>query len=112
EVLKRRNVIGVLSGIPSRVARWRQDAADWIIPGVSLEIPSALGPSAVRELHAKGQLAVLAEVSSQYQGITADNPASEPYLAIAEQLDLPVGIHVGTGPPGAPYLGFDRYRAR
>jgi uncharacterized protein len=25
---------------------------------------------------------------------------------------LPVGIHIGTGPVGAPYLGFDRYRAR
>lgn len=112
EVLKRRNVIGVLSGAPSWVARWRQDAPDRIIPAVSLEIPSQLSPAALRELHAKGQVAVLGEVSSQYQGVTADNPAFEPYLAIAEQLDLPVGIHVGTGPPGAPYLGFDRYRAR
>src|SRR5919108_3395050 len=111
-VLKRRNVIGVLSGAPSRVARWRQDAPDLIIPAVSLEIPSALSPAGLRELHAKGQVAVLGEVSSQYQGVTADNPAFEPYLAIAEQLDLPVGIHIGTGPPGAPYLGYDRYRAR
>jgi predicted TIM-barrel fold metal-dependent hydrolase len=36
----------------------------------------------------------------------------EPYLAAAEQLDLPVAIHIGTGPPGAPYLGSPRYRAR
>lgn len=112
DVLRRRNVVGVLSGAPSRVARWRQDAPELIIPAVSLEIPSALTPAGLRELHAKGQVAVLGEVSSQYQGVTADNPAFEPYLAIAEQLDLPVGLHIGTGPPGAPYLGFDRYRAR
>ena len=37
--------------------------------------------------------------------------AFEPYFALAEELDVPVGIHVGPGPPGAPYL-FPRYRAR
>jgi uncharacterized protein len=29
-----------------------------------------------------------------------------------QESDAPVGIHVGTGPSGAPYLGFERYRAR
>jgi hypothetical protein len=36
----------------------------------------------------------------------------EPYWALAEDLDMPVGIHIGTGPPGANYLGAARYRAR
>ena len=28
-------------------------------------------------------------------------------------MDIPVGIHIGTGPPGTPYLGgADKYRAR
>jgi predicted TIM-barrel fold metal-dependent hydrolase len=31
---------------------------------------------------------------------------------LAEELNVPVGIHIGTGPVGAPYIGFDRYRAR
>ena len=31
---------------------------------------------------------------------------------VAKELDIPVWIHVGTGPPGAPYLGFREYRAR
>jgi predicted TIM-barrel fold metal-dependent hydrolase len=31
---------------------------------------------------------------------------------LAEQLDLPVGVHVGPGPPGAPYLGTPGYRMR
>ena len=29
-----------------------------------------------------------------------------------EELDIPVAIHIGTGPPGAPYLGNEKYRAR
>ena len=32
--------------------------------------------------------------------------------ALAEELDMPVGIHIGTGPPGAIYLGASGYRAR
>ena len=35
------------------------------------------------------------------------------YWALAEELQVPVGIHIGTGPVGAPYVGpFSRYRAR
>jgi predicted TIM-barrel fold metal-dependent hydrolase len=30
---------------------------------------------------------------------------------MAEELDIPVGIHIGPGPPGAIYLGFSHYRA-
>ncbi len=36
----------------------------------------------------------------------------EPFWALAQELDIPVGIHVGTGPPGAIYLGSKHYRAR
>jgi predicted TIM-barrel fold metal-dependent hydrolase len=31
---------------------------------------------------------------------------------MAEELDIPVGIHMGLGPPGAPYIGSPNYRAR
>jgi predicted TIM-barrel fold metal-dependent hydrolase len=35
-----------------------------------------------------------------------------PYWDVAEELDLPVGIHMGPGPPGGIYLGQTTYRAR
>jgi hypothetical protein len=36
----------------------------------------------------------------------------EPYWAVAEDLDVPVGIHIGPGPPGVIYARFPDYRAR
>lgn len=111
-VLTRRNVMGVLSGTPARVARWRQDAPARFWPGLAFQLGGPVpAPEDLKALHAKGQLAVLAEVSNQYAGIAADDARFEPYLAVAESLDIPVGIHVGTGPPGAAQL-FSTYRAR
>lgn len=63
-------------------------------------------------MHARGELQVLAEVTNQYAGIPPDDPRMEPYWALAEELDIPVGYHIGTGPPGAIYLGAAGYRAR
>jgi predicted TIM-barrel fold metal-dependent hydrolase len=112
-VLHRRNVIALTGGSPSMVAAWREAAPNRVMPAVSRQVgPTALSVAAIRALHAKGQVTALAEVTNQYAGIAADDPTFEPYFAMAEELDIPVGIHIGTGPPGAPYLGAANYRAR
>jgi hypothetical protein len=109
--LNRLNIIGVLSGTPERVARWRQDAPDRLIAGLGFQITrDALTPDDVKALHSSGQLAVFAEVTNQYAGIAAEDPRFVPDLALTEALDIPVGIHIGTGPPGAANL-FPTYRA-
>jgi hypothetical protein len=114
EIMERRNVIGVVSGTPERVAAWRAAAPDRLIPGVVLAPvgPIALSVDSLRALHAAGELDVLGEVVAQYAGIAADDAPMEPYWQLAEELDIPVALHVGPGPPGAMYLGFDGYRAR
>src|SRR5262245_30123564 len=110
-VLKRRNVIGVLSGTSEWVQRWKESAPDRFIPGLQFQFGrDSLSPDSVRHLFKDGHVAVFAEVTNQYVGVAPDDSLFEPYLALAEDLDIPVGIHIGTGPPGAPYLGFTRYR--
>ena len=47
-----------------------------------------------------------------YDGVAHDDPRIEPYYALAEELDVPVAIHVGPGPPGISYFGVSKYRRR
>jgi predicted TIM-barrel fold metal-dependent hydrolase len=46
---------------------------------------------------------VLGELALQYRGIAPNDPCMEPYYALAEEMDIPVGLHTGIGPPGTPY---------
>jgi predicted TIM-barrel fold metal-dependent hydrolase len=38
------------------------------------------------------------------------DPALEPYFALAEELDIPVGIHLSLAPPGTPYDCCPKFR--
>jgi len=55
---------------------------------------------------------VFGEWGTQYERIEPNDPRLELYWALAERLDIPVQIHVGTGPFGVIYMGSDGYRAR
>jgi len=48
----------------------------------------------------KGPFRILGEVTNQYAGLTLDDPRYAPYLALTEELDIPVSLHTGTMPPG------------
>jgi predicted TIM-barrel fold metal-dependent hydrolase len=110
-VMKRRNVFGVVSGV--MLDEWRKAAPDRIIPSIDLNFePKHRSVDEVRAALSTGGYRALGEVAIQYQGADPGDARFEPYLAIAEELDIPVSIHVGTGPPGAAYLGFQNYRGR
>ncbi len=113
-VMERLNVIGVVSGSAERVEAWRKEAPGRLIPALMFNIgrEGAPTPDSLRRLHEAGRLEVMGEVGNQYAGIALDDGRMEPYWALAEELDIPVAIHVGPGPPGAPYLGYEGYRAR
>ena len=112
--MERRNIVGVLSGTPDRVAEWMSVSPDRFLPGIGFRIGGDREYSleALSNLHEQGRLAVFAEITNQYVGIEPDDERMEPYWALAEQLDIPAGIHIGTGPPGAIYLSSPDYRAR
>ena len=112
EMLERYNIRAVATGRVEEVAKWRAAAPDRIIPATPFDGYEKRQPEAFRRLITEGKVAVFAEISSQYNGLSPADPSLEPYFALAEELDIPVGIHMGEGPPGAAYLWSPKYRAR
>lgn len=126
--MARHNVIGVLGGSPELVAAWLSAAPGRFIPALDVRFDAATGEAfapappgsprrplpvqEIRRLHAAGAFRVLAEVTNQYAGIAPGDARLEPMWAMAEQLDIPVGIHIGGGEPGTPYTGSPAFRAR
>jgi hypothetical protein len=110
--MARLNIYGVLSGPPERVDEWRKAAPGRFWPGLNFNLERGYSPDAMRALHREGRLDVIAEVTTQYEGVEPADPRLEPMWALAEELDLPVGIHVGPGPFGVIYMGSKGYRAR
>lgn len=112
-VLNRRNIIGVLSGPPKEVLRWIDAAPGRFIPGVQFQLGrDEISPDSLRCLFESGSFAVFGEVKNQYAGIAPDDERMEPYWALAEELDIPVAVHMGEGLPGATFLVAPKYRAR
>lgn len=112
--LNEMNVYGVVSGSPSLVQNYVDSASGRLFHGLWFELDDAARQFSVAELrglHAQGRLAVFGEITNQYAGIEPSDERMDEYWALAEELDVPVAIHIGTGPPGAPYLGFENYRA-
>ena len=114
--LKRNNVYAVTSGGLDMVREWKEAEPKRIISSLDwnfgLAAKYGLTPDSLEQLFKLGEFKVFGEITIQYEGISASDSAFEPYLAMAERLDIPVGIHVGCGPPGAPYISSPKYTAR
>jgi hypothetical protein len=50
-----------------------------------------------------GNIKAFGELSPQYEGISPSRLAVRAIWQLAEEFDIPVGIHMGPGPPGAAY---------
>jgi predicted TIM-barrel fold metal-dependent hydrolase len=53
---------------------------------------------------------VMGEIGLQYEGISPSDMRVEPYFALAEKLDIPVAIHMGTGGSGRANVGRSSFR--
>jgi len=57
----------------------------------------------LREELRTGRIKALGEMAPQLFGISPADSRFEPYWALAEEFDLPVAVHMGSGPPNAAY---------
>ena len=113
-ILETRNVtIAVTDGDLEVMENWKQASEGRILPALPFD-PESGKPTMeeLRQLVKTKRVMAFSEISSQYEGIAVTDPRMEPYFALAEELDIPVGIHMGPGPPGAPYVMAPNYRMR
>ncbi|MCX6563435.1 MAG: amidohydrolase family protein, partial [Candidatus Aminicenantes bacterium] len=103
--LKRYNIVkAVVSGPPETVGQWREAAPDRIMVSAWVDEAGPLPDLArLRAEMQAGRVQVLGELILQHRGMAPSDPRLEPYYALAEEMDIPVGIHTGIGPPGTPY---------
>ena len=110
-MLERYNIVAVTAGPLDRVTAWRAANSERIIPANPVGDPGSPTADDLRRLIGRGEVQVFAEVSPQYDGRSFDDASLEPYFALAEELDVPIGVHLGEGPYGAPYGPSPNYRA-
>ena len=98
--MERYNVAkAIVSGPVEVVEQWRTAAPGRILasplfgrPNVDLCGRPLPQIDELRSLFKSGRLSAIGEVVAQDEGLSPSNPALEPYFALAEELDIPVGI--------------------
>jgi predicted TIM-barrel fold metal-dependent hydrolase len=66
----------------------------------------------LRQLYESDQLQIMGEITAQYAGVAPNDLKLEPYYTLAEELDVPISLHTGFGPPMSPYMGDPDFRMR
>lgn len=109
-------VLGLISGSLAALDRWRAAAPEDVL--LSAQFGSAgvddygnpLSLDTLRSRYATGHLDWMGEITAQYEGLSPATPELDPYFALAEEMDIPVGIHLGLGPPRTPYTCCPEFR--
>jgi hypothetical protein len=104
-------VKAITSGELKTIEKWQSFAAGRLIPGYETWEPfNQEHITRLTQQIKSGEVKVLAEIVTQYEGIGASDSAMEPLYTLAEQYDVPIGIHMGPGPSGIAYNS--NYRSR
>jgi predicted TIM-barrel fold metal-dependent hydrolase len=111
-MLQKYNVTAVTNGELPLLNKWKAAGGARILPATYWSSKEGPTIEELRQLVKSKQIMAFAELGQQYDGVPANDPSLEPLYALAEELDVPVGIHMGPGPPGMPYFGAKGYRMR
>ncbi len=112
--MKRLNVTAVIFGDPASVKKWVDAYPGHVIPGTSFS--DGVGPGKrvsiedLRKYFTDGGFKVMGEIGLQYEGLSPSDPSVDKYFALAEELDIPVAIHMGTGGSGRANIATPSFR--
>jgi predicted TIM-barrel fold metal-dependent hydrolase len=112
--MDRLNVTAVVFGDPKSVQKWKDAAPKRVIPGTSFNAGLQPGTRVPLEELRKDFTAdgfkVMGEIGLQYEGLSPSDPSVDAYFALAEELDVPVAIHMGTGGSGRANVAMPKFR--
>jgi len=112
--MKRLNVTAVVFGDPNSVQKWKDAAGDRVIPGTSfsegMQPGARVSLDALRKEFTTDGFKVMGEIGLQYEGLSPSDPSVDKYFALAEELDIPVAIHMGTGGSGRANVTSPKFR--
>ena len=112
--MERLNVTAVVFGDPKSVKKWKDAAPARVIPGTSFSnglTPGQRVPiDELRKHFTQDGFKVMGEIGLQYEGISPSDPSVDSYFALAEELDIPVAIHMGTGGSGRANISVPKFR--
>jgi uncharacterized protein len=110
--MKRLNMTIVASGDASIIRNWQKAAAPGsVIPSIGISSSKEMTVVAFTDSLSSGFYKVMGEVAPQYQGMSPSDTSLDAYFAAAEKLNIPVGIHMGTGGNGMANITSPKYRA-
>jgi uncharacterized protein len=101
EAMDRYNIVkGFVSGLDlDLVQKWVAAAPDRFIAAPFILKPGHPNPQLLRREYAAGRLSGMGEIATQLAGLPPNDPALEPYFALAAEFDVPVLVHtLGIGP--------------
>jgi predicted TIM-barrel fold metal-dependent hydrolase len=112
--MERLNVTAVVFGDPKEVLKWQNAAPNRVIPGTAFSNGMTPGQRVpleeLRKSFTKDGFKVMGEIGLQYEGLSPSDPSVDQYFALAEELDIPVAIHMGTGGSGRANITMPKFR--
>jgi uncharacterized protein len=110
--MERLNVRAVVFGNPEGVKKWHDAAPNRVIPGTAFDAGQGtrVPLDQLRASFSQNGFKVMGEIGLQYQGISPSDMSVDQYFALAEELDVPVAIHMGTGGSGRANLTTPTFR--
>lgn len=110
--MKRLNMTIIASGDAAVLRNWQKAAAPGrVIPSIAISSSKDMTVVAFTDSLSSGFYKVMGEVAPQYGGMSPSDTSLDAYFAAAEKLNIPVGIHMGTGGNGTININNPKYRA-
>ncbi|MGC4038278.1 MAG: amidohydrolase family protein [Chitinophagaceae bacterium] len=110
--MNRLNMTVIASGDAGVIRSWQKAAAPGrVIPSIGIGSTSEMSVVAFTDSLSSGFYKVMGEVAPQYEGLSPSDMSLDAYFAAAEKLNIPVGIHMGSGGNGMANLTSPKYRA-